>query len=311
MILFYQERLLRTLVGQNNAIQLFGQNREIQAVKPSPLGSTSLLATNSTLTPITTATANDLHPLIHSAFGFMQLPAGQTIGFNGEYYDMRSGLYPLGQGYRWYSPALMRFNSPDNLSPFKEGGLNTYAYALNDPVNLFDPGGHFATYYADLKINQYSKLTQLIDAREGKMPLGVYQTTGNWFRKPKLIVYAHGTPELVNMNGVKYDALGLTNHLKSNNIELDSYRQVMFLSCSIGKGFAQAFSNLNRIPTRAPLGIVHSFTLPPQKSGFALAMLRKPPPGFYPLNESQSNQGAVFKLKKFMPEKIRNTRTRS
>ncbi|MNI63190.1 hypothetical protein D3C73_1185430 [compost metagenome] len=37
----------------------------------------------------------------------------------------------------------MRFISPDNLSPFAQGGLNPYAYCEGDPVNFSDPSGHF------------------------------------------------------------------------------------------------------------------------------------------------------------------------
>jgi hypothetical protein len=38
----------------------------------------------------------------------------------------------------------MRFNSPDSLSPFGEGGLNAYAYCIGDPINRRDPTGHAA-----------------------------------------------------------------------------------------------------------------------------------------------------------------------
>ncbi|RMV11327.1 hypothetical protein ALP17_02676, partial [Pseudomonas savastanoi] len=48
----------------------------------------------------------------------------------------------MGNGYRAYNPVLMRFNSPDSLSPFGKGGMNAYAYCAGDPVNRSDPTGH-------------------------------------------------------------------------------------------------------------------------------------------------------------------------
>ncbi|HDS1817528.1 TPA: RHS repeat-associated core domain-containing protein [Pseudomonas putida] len=67
---------------------------------------------------------------------------GLISGFNGQRRDQLREGYLLGNGYRNYNPHLLRFESPDNFSPFYEGGLNTYAYCLNDPVNLHDPSGH-------------------------------------------------------------------------------------------------------------------------------------------------------------------------
>ncbi|WP_080891830.1 RHS repeat-associated core domain-containing protein [Pseudomonas syringae group genomosp. 3] len=69
--------------------------------------------------------------------GPMNLP-----GFTGERADPVTGHYLLGNGYRAFNPVLMRFNSPDSLSPFGEGGLNAYAYCEGDPVNRVDPSGH-------------------------------------------------------------------------------------------------------------------------------------------------------------------------
>lgn len=65
------------------------------------------------------------------------------VGFNGEKPDSMTGHYLLGRGYRAFNPVLMRFNSPDNLSPFGKGGFNAYAYCGNDPINRSDPTGHF------------------------------------------------------------------------------------------------------------------------------------------------------------------------
>ena len=84
-----------------------------------------------------------LQALSYTAYGHSVDGTGTALGFNGE---RRSGFlqgYGLGNGNRFYRPALMRFLSPDVLSPFGKGGVNSYAYCQGDPVNLLDPtGGH-------------------------------------------------------------------------------------------------------------------------------------------------------------------------
>ncbi|KPC24742.1 Uncharacterized protein ABJ99_3041 [Pseudomonas syringae pv. cilantro] len=69
-------------------------------------------------------------------------PIAGLPGFNGEQPDPITGHYLLGNGYRAFNPVLMRFNSPDSLSPFGKGGLNAYAYCAGDPINQEDPIGH-------------------------------------------------------------------------------------------------------------------------------------------------------------------------
>ncbi|QPC85597.1 hypothetical protein GA830_01710 [Mesorhizobium sp. NBSH29] len=66
------------------------------------------------------------------------------LGFNGETLEPM-GFYLLGRGYRAYNPALMRFHSPDNMSPFGEGGINAYMYCGGNPVAFRDPSGHYRT----------------------------------------------------------------------------------------------------------------------------------------------------------------------
>jgi len=75
------------------------------------------------------------------------------LGYNGEREDCRSGTYLLGNGYRAYSPALRRFLSPDDWSPFGAGGRNAYSYCSGNPVMGLDPSGH-----ADL--SQLRKVSQ-------------------------------------------------------------------------------------------------------------------------------------------------------
>ncbi|MFK3817912.1 RHS repeat-associated core domain-containing protein [Pseudomonas sp. NPDC089407] len=82
----------------------------------------------------------------YSAYGFNAATSrsNSILGFNGERPDLMTQNYLLGKGYRGFSPAMMRFVSADNMSPFARGGLNSYAYCLGDPINLQDPSGHFS-----------------------------------------------------------------------------------------------------------------------------------------------------------------------
>ncbi|WP_240326020.1 RHS repeat-associated core domain-containing protein [Pseudomonas syringae] len=72
----------------------------------------------------------------HPSAGPMSLP-----GYAGQRVDPVTGHYLLGNGCRTFNPVLMRFNSPDSLSPFGEGGVNAYGYCEGDPVNRVDPSG--------------------------------------------------------------------------------------------------------------------------------------------------------------------------
>lgn len=50
-----------------------------------------------------------------------------------------------------YSPVMMRFVSSDRLSPFGKGGINAYAYCLNDPINCTDPSGRFPIWLSPVR----------------------------------------------------------------------------------------------------------------------------------------------------------------
>ncbi|WP_163009906.1 RHS repeat-associated core domain-containing protein, partial [Pseudomonas viridiflava] len=81
----------------------------------------------------------------YTPYGHRHPPANplNLPGFTGQHADSVTGHYLLGNGYRAFNPSLMRFNSPDNLSPFGRGGLNAYTYCQGDPVNRADPTGHW------------------------------------------------------------------------------------------------------------------------------------------------------------------------
>lgn len=77
----------------------------------------------------------------YSPYGVVKAAPVPVLGFCGQYRGPLTGHYLLGNGRRSFSPVLMRFLSPDKLSPFGEGGLNTYAYCNGDPINKIDPDG--------------------------------------------------------------------------------------------------------------------------------------------------------------------------
>ena len=82
-----------------------------------------------------------LHTIAYSPYGHRPVCAQMQLGFNGERKDPIIANYLLGNGKRVYSPMLMRFLSPDDWSPFAQGGLNCYAYCQGDPINKSDPTG--------------------------------------------------------------------------------------------------------------------------------------------------------------------------
>lgn len=79
--------------------------------------------------------------LSYTVYGYMASRELGGLGFQGQWLNDLTHSYPLGNGYRLYSPSLMRFLSQDALSPFDKGGLNAYAYCEGDPVNRSDPTG--------------------------------------------------------------------------------------------------------------------------------------------------------------------------
>ena len=89
-------------------------------------------------------------PFAYSPYGLQSgLRRSEThLGFNGQFKEGATGWYHLGNGHRVYNPGLMRFHSPDRLSPFGRGGVNAYVYCAGDPVNFTDPTGEYGQVIA-------------------------------------------------------------------------------------------------------------------------------------------------------------------
>lgn len=86
------------------------------------------------------------------------------LGFTGQCREPVTGGYLLGRGHRLYSPELMRFTSPDNLSPFGRGGINAFSYCAGDPVNRFDPTGRAWSSSGILKWFRFAERTGLTES---------------------------------------------------------------------------------------------------------------------------------------------------
>lgn len=151
---FYNNTRLATLIEGERSLRFFeydAQPLALQQLGATP--GTALLATDSqasvlaSLAPDASLFAHHYTPYGHRA-AVNSLPG--MPGFNGEQPEPVTGHYLLGQGYRAFNPVLMRFNSPDNLSPFGKGGINAYAYCQGDPANRTDPTGHFFGFLRNL-----------------------------------------------------------------------------------------------------------------------------------------------------------------
>lgn len=144
-LLYYRgaERVNEVRVGEEGSLRLLRQNSETLGVVDNDVITQIVGDQNNSL--LWHHTSGEANGKLHHWSPYGNGNPDKTLpGYNGERVDLVSGSYHLGNGYRAYNPVLMRFNSPDSLSPFGEGGINPYAYCAGDPVNHTDPTGHLS-----------------------------------------------------------------------------------------------------------------------------------------------------------------------
>lgn len=182
-----------------NSSRIFCRNGRITTIKDGSQGRSIFEYSRAPLAEVLTGIENASHLLATDSAGSVTvakddvaderhnyspygnactLPSSNTLfGFNREWMDLH-GLYSLGN-YRFYSPALMRFCSPDSWSPFGKGGISTYAYCAGDPINRSDPTGHMPkTKYARNKNMSYRDRVNMHESGRPKSPLGVFGKKG-------------------------------------------------------------------------------------------------------------------------------------
>lgn len=141
---FYQgQRLVTVKQAERHCLILRGNKLPIAQFGGAGSSQKSMLATDGKESIFSAKSAEAHETLSFTVYGYgSTLPSSLTLlGFNGEFFNAPHSSYLLGNGHRSFSPVIMRFLSPDSLSPFLAGGLNTYAYCGNDPINAVDPSG--------------------------------------------------------------------------------------------------------------------------------------------------------------------------
>ncbi|MDQ0122223.1 RHS repeat-associated protein [Pseudomonas lini] len=143
---FYAEDHLSTEIQGDMQTSFFRHDDQPLAQLQSQRGKvdTTLFATDLQRSVTHVLEQHQLHTLVYTPYGHRLAGSGllSLLGFNGQRRDPVTGYYLLGNGYRAFNPVLMRFNSPDGLSPFGQGGLNAYAYCEGEPMMRHDDTGN-------------------------------------------------------------------------------------------------------------------------------------------------------------------------
>lgn len=215
----------------------------------------------------------------YTPFGWRLDEQGQhaTPAFNGEIQERPAAGYLLGNGYRLFNPTLMRFQSPDNLSPFGRGGLNTYAYCGGDPINRRDDDGHIwqslKKFFGRSGANVASPNgVQKMPAREISHPiemLNLKQVAPRifTFETPegagtRLTIYGHGTKNLpqhiVYQGNSAVNIDTLYKGLLKQGVDFRQYLSVDFMACYAAKGGSESsvarFAQLSTLDVTGPKG---------------------------------------------------------
>jgi RHS repeat-associated protein len=276
---FYLKDRLTTEIQGAEQRSIMQHEDQLLAQRQRQSGSveTCLLATDQQRSVLNVLAGARSNPLAYTPYGHRHPENGllSLLGFNGERPDPVTGCYLLGNGYRAFNPVLMRFNSPDSWSPFREGGLNAYAYCVGDPVNETDTSGHSLDTFIEGILNPLLSLkkrfnnttTKNIMTLSGDMKEikslnhGISSFTDNYKGQKRLNFVGHGTEKPINGYHKIMAKDGtltpdqLYESAMSSGVGIGEYENIRLLMCYSANGgsasFAQRFSDITKTPVKA------------------------------------------------------------
>ncbi len=237
---FYGRNGVSTLVGGDEFLSCMRFDVGLSAIRSS-VGLTRIIGSDSqgsVLSEIESATCAHRCFAVHGVAAHRPV---KDIGFKGERCDMLTQCYPLGNGYRTYSPVLMRFQSADNQSPFGKGGLNAYAFVKGDPVNLSDPSGHSPI---NAEVFYYRGPIKVIDG------MRVFYSQ-NVSGVQVLNIGAHGVAGRIGTQRVNHPARAVVQTLQKHGYSMNG-QETHILACNSANGqssFIQDMANITQAPS--------------------------------------------------------------
>lgn len=167
----------------------------------------------------------------YSCFGHSALSG--RLGFCGEIVEIFNHVYMLGNGARVYSSVLSRFVTPDELSPFSQGGVNAYAYCGGDPLNKIDPSGRFSIPLLG-RLGYIWRISRASSMRADPVVFFGDGLAAGLARKKVFYVHAHGSPGYIKHGGTDLSPSELALMIRGNpntRSMLQEARRVQLIAC--------------------------------------------------------------------------------